>query len=662
MVLASTLLAASAAEPEPGGALARFRAADPATRLKIVEQLTDAKIEFQKISTGRLISTVAERGQLDAVSAVEILSPVVRRSREAAPTTAMIKWVIDEGAIVEEGARILELDATAAREQVRVQTIVHERAKASRDQAAEDLKLAKQENQLENRLSEIALKITEAEQKAPVVDKEILGLKVEQAHLQLDRTRTAGKAKEAKAEAAFRAKDAELKQEEARLLELRDEAAHYTIAAPLAGIVLYPPDTGRFGAGSIAAGETVKEGQKLLRVCDPKRMNLLSNIHESMVPRLQIGQKAAVRIDAFPSKQFSAVVKSIATVASQQDFWAPNVKVFRVVLNLQEQDPALRIGMSGDARIVVAEREQALQAPRQAILDAGKEKYCFVKTSAGIAERRVTLGLSEDAVAEITGGLKEGEEILRDPRGLMRKLTRLSTRGERPVDKENAGPTTSDVLIQSVKLPPDEGVPRGRAVRYGLKRADAELIAKIPGVGDLVPIRMAPMEVARRARFQVSNVIGTTAGFAERARLEVSDGRFFTESDETAMENVAVLGSTVAAKLFSDRDAVDASVRIGKYMYRVVGVLHEARDLPEPMKAWKVDESVLVPLKTYNVRFGERTILRTRNSVTAEEVELSSLLVRVAGDRRANAGIEAIRELLSSRHESADWQVITIAP
>src|SRR5439155_5975144 len=117
----------------------------------------------------------------------------------------------------------------------------------------------------------------------------------------------------------------------------------------------------------VAQGEPVKEGQKLMRIPDLKRMLVNTKVHEAMISRIKgdvwrptgfpevlqatlfmnpdavsrmmnqyampdirerlrdrelekvsDGMKASVRVDAFPDRPLTGHVKTVATVASQQ--------------------------------------------------------------------------------------------------------------------------------------------------------------------------------------------------------------------------------------------------------------------------------------------------------------------------------------------------------
>src|SRR5262249_3096221 len=157
-----------------------------------------------------------------------------------------------------------------------------EQAVAAQAQADEDLKLLRKSNQVDIRLGEIAVRLAELELNKAGADKEkreTLALQVEQARLGLERTKTLARAKEKQREADLRAKTAVADLEATRQGEMEEELKRCVLTAPRDGLaVYYVPEQSRFGTGAqqaiVAQGEPVREGQKLLRICDLKRMQV----------------------------------------------------------------------------------------------------------------------------------------------------------------------------------------------------------------------------------------------------------------------------------------------------------------------------------------------------------------------------------------------------
>jgi hypothetical protein len=135
------------------------------------------------------------------------------------------------------------------------------------------------------------------------------------------------------------------------------------------------------------------------------------------------GQPALIRVDAYPDRVLHAHVKSVATVASQQDWWSSDVKVYQTLVSLDQTFEGLKPGMSAEVTII-ADQEAApvLAVPVQAIFgpaDQAKYRKCFVMTPDGPEERDLVIGLINEKMAEIEAGLVEGDEVVLNPRTIL---------------------------------------------------------------------------------------------------------------------------------------------------------------------------------------------------------------------------------------------------
>jgi hypothetical protein len=82
---------------------------------------------------------------------------------------------------------------------------------------------------------------------------------------------------------------------------------------------------------------------------------------------------------------------------------------------------------------VDASKDPVLTVPVQAVIggtELAAKREVFVRTSAGYDRRLVTLGIYNEKVVEITDGLKEGDEVVLNPKVLLAADDRTRTRDE----------------------------------------------------------------------------------------------------------------------------------------------------------------------------------------------------------------------------------------
>jgi putative ABC transport system permease protein len=98
-------------------------------------------------------------------------------------------------------------------------------------------------------------------------------------------------------------------------------------------------------------------------------------------------------------------------------------------------------------------------------------------------------------------------------------------------------------------------------------------------------------------------VDGTTTNMADITKLEIEDGRYFTDAEDKAGTRVAFIGADVADKLFPGISPVGQEITIRGIPYRVIGVATAKGTIfGQPQ-----DLYVRLPLQTYGNNFGGLT-------------------------------------------------------
>ncbi len=216
----------------------------------------------------------------------------------------------------------------------------------------------------------------------------------------------------------------------------------------------------------------------------------------------------------------------------------------------------------------------------------------------------------------------------------------------------------TNIIVRSVK-PPDDSLTQRRTMLavYGLTEEDYQRLLTIPTVIRNVPLRVFPQEIRHLARMANGRVVATTPAYSDVHSIELLTGRFLTDEDNHYMKNVAVLGYSIAQKLFPYDDPLDNTVRLGQHFYRIVGVINDRMPTGGSggsQAAEQFNDDVYIPLETCNRRFGQRIFIRTSGSRSGEQVELSQVTLTVAETDQVRPTGEVVRGLLAN-HMKNDW-------
>jgi putative ABC transport system permease protein len=139
------------------------------------------------------------------------------------------------------------------------------------------------------------------------------------------------------------------------------------------------------------------------------------------------------------------------------------------------------------------------------------------------------------------------------------------------------------------------GVRSGSGAAPTLTMADAEAIAELPGVAAVAPMQPGTAQVLYGANNWSTGVLGTTPDYLTVRDWPLAAGAAFTDADVRAASRVALLGRTVAERLFGDADPVGQTLRIRKSPYLVIGVLAAKG---QSLGGQDQDDTVLIPVTT----------------------------------------------------------------
>ncbi len=147
-----------------------------------------------------------------------------------------------------------------------------------------------------------------------------------------------------------------------------------------------------------------------------------------------------------------------------------------------------------------------------------------------------------------------------------------------------AGPTTFYVMkvFSQTPLNPQD-LPQWVRDRPNLTVAEARRIQALPEIAyaGMWGQYIARVEYAG-VRTQPQVIVGADANFTEIQGGSLTEGRWFTHSEETSGKSVAVLDVDVAQKLFGSIDPIGKWVHIGSKPAQVVGLYQPAANIFNP--------------------------------------------------------------------------------
>src|SRR6185312_14073694 len=99
----------------------------------------------------------------------------------------------------------------------------------------------------------------------------------------------------------------------------------------------------------IQEGATVREGQPIINLPNPKHMQVRAKINESKVAHIHKGQRAEIVIDAFPDRPMSGTVAEVTPIPAPANGPMSDVRVYFAIVNIDTGGfDELRPGLSAE--------------------------------------------------------------------------------------------------------------------------------------------------------------------------------------------------------------------------------------------------------------------------------------------------------------------------
>ena len=177
----------------------------------------------------------------------------------------------------------------------------------------------------------------------------------------------------------------------------------------LDGVVIRAPWAGVVSDVRVEAGQSVNAGAPILEIVDQSVVEVGGVVDEIDVLFVRVGAQASVTMDALPGQVLTGVVSDIAPSAESQQ----GVVSYPVSIRLQlPQGLELPEGLSAVAQVVLREDRNVLLVPLDALSGTFDRPIVRVMTDAGIVERPVVLGNSDEFWVVVSEGLAAGETVV----------------------------------------------------------------------------------------------------------------------------------------------------------------------------------------------------------------------------------------------------------
>ncbi len=371
--------------------------------------------KYYEVKKGNFEAVLDCKGEINGLHATEIRAPSVFQDRELRLYEMKVTDLIQDGKTVKKGDFIVQLDAsqiTAKMRDVRqkLETAMSDLNNAKIDSA---ITLSQKREAIKNALLDLEYNKIDLEQS--IYESEAYQRKAKMTYqktlnnieklkrdyqMELNNRKMRVKRYEQNVDASN------------KIIEKFNTAlASCRITAPADGIVIF---------GSSWDGKKIAKDGYVITLeyyppigILPDMSEVISEVYvkEIDISKIEKGDSVRVSFDAIDGLKLKGHIKEIAKMGEDhKDF---DMKVFKVVIYLDNNDPRLKPAMSSNNEIILENDDNVISIPLIGLFrDEDGTKYVYRKNGKDIVKQPVKTGFANEEYIRIENGLSEGDIIL----------------------------------------------------------------------------------------------------------------------------------------------------------------------------------------------------------------------------------------------------------
>ena len=365
------------------------------------------------VTRGDFVRTVRLHGTVEAINSHAVAAP---RLVGQNLSTLIITKLTPAGTRVKRGDLLVEFDrqnqVKAARDRQAEyrdldEQIKKKQAEHAAARARDDTELRAAESQLE--IAGLDMRKNEI---LPRIDIEKNQLNLDEARARLKQLRETYELKRRAAQAEIRVLEIQRDRALNAARHAEQNSEKMAIRAAIDGVVVFSQIWKGDQLADVQEGDEVRAGIPFLQVVNPAAMQVRARVNQADVSPLRTGQKATVRLDAYPDLVFPGTVDQIASIGITSGR-SDKIRTFQVRFMIQGSEARLTPDLSAAVDVELDRRAAVLLVARDAVFSENGQSFVRVKNGSDVAKRAVKTGPTNDTDVVIESGVEPGAVVLR---------------------------------------------------------------------------------------------------------------------------------------------------------------------------------------------------------------------------------------------------------
>jgi multidrug resistance efflux pump len=272
-------------------------------------------------------------------------------------------------------------------------------AKAARDKARLDLRTGPVRSEIEAEMLQLAAEESE------------VTYRQQQKELELQEIARASE---------LRARQLEIEMDRLHATRHERDIEQMRLTTPVGGrVILEPIYRGGGEFHQVESGDQVNPGTLFMRVVDLSEMVVEGSLNQVDSQAVRIGQRAEIRIDAYPDLVLPGRVTSVGAMATPGSSQGSRGRAGReefvrsvgIEVSMENSDSRVVPDLSASASILLERQEGSLLIPRAAVWREDDESFVRLRRGEDFVTRQIEIGAMNAVEVVVAEGLREGDTV-----------------------------------------------------------------------------------------------------------------------------------------------------------------------------------------------------------------------------------------------------------
>lgn len=181
---------------------------------------------------------------------------------------------------------------------------------------------------------------------------------------------------------------------------------------PAATVKVYAPASGYIIAQNVTsagvAGVTYSGSSNAFTIADLSHVWIICDVYENDLSAVRLGQKADIRLTAYPDRVLTGVISDIGAVLD------PQIRTAKVRIQVENPEMLMRVGMFATATIHGKTLQVHAQVPATAVLHLHDRDWVYVPAGTNTFRRTSVKGgdMLPGNMQEILSGINAGQPVV----------------------------------------------------------------------------------------------------------------------------------------------------------------------------------------------------------------------------------------------------------